>query len=357
MKHFRGSILITVVALIVAFLYGGLNAFILAAILGIMEVSLSFDNAIVNARILERMSHKWRNLFLTLGMLIAVLGMRFFFPLVVVSISAQMSPAEALKLAFAKGNPEVPGTYGYILAHAHPMIAAFGGMFLLMLALNFFFDSEKDFHWFILPESVLSKVGNFPAATPLISMLVLMVLDHFIAKDSFTVMFAGVAGMALYLAVEGLGAIMENHGALAETAAEVEDDFEHSSGPHQVPLVAGKAALGLFLYLEMVDASFSFDGAIGAFAITPDPIIIMLGLGLIGAMFVRSLTIFLVEKGTLNDLVYLDHGAHWAILILSILLLLSAQIEIPEVVTGLIGAIIICASLISSLIYNKKHKV
>lgn len=345
MKYFRESIVVTIVALVLAFFYGGIDGLILAAILGVMEVSLSFDNAIVNARILEKMSHKWRNIFLTVGMLIAVLGMRFVFPLAVVSISASMNPLDALHLAMEKGNPEVPGTYGFILHHAHPMIAAFGGMFLLMLALNFFFD-ENDYHWITLPEHVLTKFGKFPEVTTMISMIILLVITHFVADDSIIVLMAGLMGMILYQAVEGLGSIMENHGALA--------DIENGTSG-KAALLTGKAAFAMFMYLEMVDASFSFDGAIGAFAITPDPIIIMLGLGLIGAMFVRSLTVYLVEKGTLNELVYLDHGAHWAILVLSVLLLLSIDIEIPEVITGLIGAIIIIASFISSILYNKKN--
>lgn len=95
------------------------------------------DNAIVNARILERMSFAWQKAFLTLGVLIAVLGMRLIFPLLIVGVSAQIDPISALKLALEKGNPNTVGTYGYILHHAHPQIAAFGGMFLLMLALGF----------------------------------------------------------------------------------------------------------------------------------------------------------------------------------------------------------------------------
>ena len=87
----------------------------------------------------------------------------------------------------------------------------------------------------------------------------------------------------------------------------------------------------------MLDASFSFDGVIGAFAITSDPIIIALGLGLIGAMFVRSLTVFLVRKGTLADYVYLEHGAHWAIGALAVILLVSIGYHINEFITGLIG--------------------
>lgn len=353
MKLFRGAIFVSILALIIAYIYGGMTALVLAAILGVMEISLSFDNAIVNARILERMSYKWREVFLTVGMLIAVLGMRFLFPLLVVSVSAHLNPIDALMLAMAKGDPSHPGTYAYILNHAHPMIAAFGGMFLLMLALDFFFDFQA-VHWLGFPEKILRKIGRFPAATSLCSLILLLILSHFVAKDSFLVLFSGLIGIVLYLAVQGLGHLMAQHGTLAE----VEEELENSDSKQSTPpvLLAGKAAFGLFLYLEMIDASFSFDGAIGAFAITPDPIIIMLGLGFIGAMFVRSLTIFLVEKGTLNELIYLEHGAHWAILILAILLLLSIAIEIPEIITGVLGAIIIGCSLISSLFYNRKSR-
>ena len=95
------------------------------------------------------------------------------------------------------------------------------------------------------------------------------------------------------------------------------------AGPSQLAKATGKAGFFLFLYLEVLDASFSFDGVIGAFAITTDPILIALGLGLIGAMFVRSLTVFLVRKGTLADYVYLEHGAHWAIGALAVILLVG----------------------------------
>jgi hypothetical protein len=108
------------------------------------------------------------------------------------------------------------------------------------------------------------------------------------------------------------------------------------------------------LYLEVIDASFSFDGVIGAFAISTDPIVIALGLGLIGAMFVRSITIFLVRKGTLNDYVYLDHGAHWAIGALAILLIVSIATPVPEIVTGLIGVFLIIAAFVTSVVRNKR---
>ena len=102
----------------------------------------------------------------------------------------------------------------------------------------------------------------------------------------------------------------------------------------------------------MLDASFSFDGVIGAFAITKDIVIIMIGLG-IGAMFVRSMTVFLVRKQTLDSYVYLEHGAHYAIGILAVIMLASMKYHIPEIVTGFVGVVFIAAALWSSLRYRR----
>ncbi|MCT0451525.1 MAG: DUF475 domain-containing protein [Lactococcus cremoris] len=339
MKIFRGSIIVSLIALIIAFIYGGWNGLFITLILAVLEISLSMDNAIVNARILERMSPAWQKTFLTLGVLIAVVGMRLVFPLLIVGVSAQIDPISALRLALEKGNPSTAGTYGYILHHAHPQIAAFGGMFLLMLALGFFFD-ERAHTWLKLPEKFLQKIGHFPAANAIISIIILLITSEFIAKDSHAVLFAGILGILTFMLVDGFGETMSHSKAATST------DFV---------VATGKAGLALFLYLEVIDASFSFDGVIGAFAITADPIIILLGLGVIGAMFVRSLTLYLVQKGTLNDLVYLEHGAHWAILTLAFLILVSIKWEIGEVVTGLTGAILIILSFVSSVIYNRNH--
>lgn len=109
------------------------------------------------------------------------------------------------------------------------------------------------------------------------------------------------------------------------------------------------------MYLELIDASFSLDGVLGAFALSKDIIIISIGLA-IGAMFVRSLTVMLVEKKTLAQFLYLEHGAHWAIGALAIIMLISTEIEVPEVVTGLIGLVFIVLSLVSSILHNKSLK-
>lgn len=101
-----------------------------------------------------------------------------------------------------------------------------------------------------------------------------------------------------------------------------------------------------------MDASFSFDGVIGAFALSTNLFIIALGLG-IGAMFVRSLTIMLVKKSTMAEYRYLEHGAFWAILALAVMMFISVRVDIPEVITGLIGAGLIGIALLSSLRWNK----
>lgn len=346
MKIFYGSMVVTLVALLVAYLYGGVEAVFITLILAVLEISLSFDNAIVNARILEKMSKIWQDVFLTVGILIAVVGMRFIFPLLVVSISADMSPLRTLHLALAKGNPALPGTYGYILNQAHPSIAAFGGLFLLMLSLEFFFEKKRH-HWLRLPEYFLSKMGRLPFASALFSLIVLGLAAEFLAEKPWSVFLAGVLGIITFLLVNSLDQWMSRHGVLAENQG-------YRPAKNRVA-VTGRAAFMLFLYLEMIDASFSFDGVIGAFAITADPIVIMLGLGFVGAMFVRSLTVFLVEKGTLDELVFIEHGAHWAILTLSLLLLISLRFELPEIVTGLLGGVIILASFFSS--YRRNHKL
>lgn len=352
LRTFGWSFAVTIAALITAFFYGGWSAFVLCLILGVLEVSLSFDNAVVNAKVLERMSEAWQKIFLTVGILIAVFGMRLVFPLLIVGVTANLGPIEALQLAMEKGDPSVPGTYGYVLAEAHPQIAAFGGLFLLMLFLDFMFE-EREFSWLSWIERPLARVGKLANLSVIVGGLALVGAAEFLAEDPHTVLLSGTLGMLTYLAVNGLGSLFEGN-----LEAEIESDGDvaqakGSSGPSGLAKATGKAGFFLFLYLEVLDASFSFDGVIGAFAITPDPVIIALGLGFIGAMFVRSITIFLVRKGTLAEYVFLEHGAHWAIGALAAILLLSIKVHMNEIVTGLVGVVFIGAAFLSSLRYRK----
>lgn len=352
-KIFGWSFVATAVGLTVAALYGGMTGLAIAAILIVLEVSLSFDNAVVNAKVLERMSPYWQKIFLTVGILIAVFGMRLLFPLLVVGVTADLTPMRAWSLAMEKGNPELPGTYGYILHEAHPSIAAFGGMFLLMIFLNFLFDEEKDLHWLAPIERFLQKVGELENAAVLVSLGTLVAFAIGFREHAEDVLMSGAVGLIAYLAVSGLGEFFN-----IEVEQEIEeiDEFAPPTARElgSVVLATGKAAFFLFLYLEVLDASFSFDGVIGAFAITADPIVIALGLG-VGAMYVRSLTVYLVRKGTLNDYVFLEHGAHWAIGALAILLMVTIRHEIPEIVTGLIGVGFIALAFVWSVRYNRLH--
>ncbi|NKY59468.1 DUF475 domain-containing protein [Nocardia flavorosea] len=352
LRIFGLSLVVTVLSLGVAFLYGGPTALVLCILLAILEISLSFDNAVINATILEKMSEFWQKIFLTIGILIAVFGMRLIFPLAIVWVTAGLNPVQAFDLALnppandAEFFPDGSPSYETLLTDAHPQIAAFGGMFLAMLFLNFIL-AERELTWLSWLERPLAKVGKLEMAAVVIAGIGLILVAEFLADsdDRSTVLLAGLIGMVVYIAVNGLGNMfhVEEH---AEGAA---------GGPSTLAKATGKAGFFLFLYLEVLDASFSFDGVIGAFAITSDPIIIALGLGLIGAMFVRSITIYLVRKGTLSEYVFLEHGAHWAIGALALILMVSIGVHVNEIVTGLIGVAFIGAAVVSSIRRNRKE--
>jgi uncharacterized protein len=331
----------------------GLTALFLVAILSILEISFSFDNAVINATILRRMSKFWQTIFLTIGVLIAVFGMRLIFPFLLVSASAGISPWSSAQLA--AGSDADQEHFADLLVEAHPTIAAFGGIFLLMIFLDFIFE-ERDFVWLRWLERPLSKIGKLDQLSVVIALATIAAAGEFLAEDEdrTRVLLAGVLGLLTYLLVNGLSDLFA---VAKEVAAEAEAVREGQISPGraagQIAVATGRAAFFLFLYLEVLDASFSFDGVVGAFAITLDPFIIAIGLG-VGAMYVRSITVYLVNRGTLDNYVYLEHGAHWAIGALAVILVLSMHWHIPEVFTGLIGVAFIGASLWSSVRRNKK---
>ncbi|MEV6770741.1 DUF475 domain-containing protein [Nocardia sp. NPDC051030] len=351
MRIFGLSIIVSVLSLAAAFVYGGPTALALCAILGILEVSLSFDNAVINASVLQRMTEFWQKIFLTVGVVIAVFGMRLVFPLAIVWITAGLDPKRAFDLAMnppadgALTFPDGSASYEKLLTDAHPAIAAFGGAFLLLLFLNFILE-EHEITWLGWIERPLAKLGKLDMLSVVLTLLAIVIAGEVIADDAHrtTVLLSGILGVITYITVDGLGSMFH-----------VEEEEGAEGGPSGVVKVAGKAAFFLFLYLEVLDASFSFDGVIGAFAITSDPILIALGLGLIGAMFVRSITVYLVRKGTLSEYVYLEHGAHWAIGALAVILLISIGVHVNEVVTGLVGVAFIGAAFITSIMRNRRE--
>ena len=312
---------------------GTLSLLWIVAVLSVLEISLSFDNAVVNASVLKEMDEVWQRRFLTWGIAFAVFGMRIVFPLAIVAIAAGLGPVETVNLSLND-----PREYERIVSSAHVGIAGFGGAFLAMVGLKFFFDLDKEVHWISVVERKLAKFAALPAAEIALLLLVLWGISTTLAPDeALTFLVAGILGLVTFIAVEGINAILE----LKEEAAKLQGAVVRSG-------------LGGFLYLNVLDASFSFDGVIGAFALSNNMIVIALGLS-IGAMFVRSMTIHLVRKGTLAAYRFLEHGAFWAIIVLGGIMLVSAKVHIPETITGLIGAILIGLSLWWSVRYNRRH--
>jgi hypothetical protein len=341
MQHFKLSFVVTAVLLALAgwwgFNHGGstglLRGLWVAAVLGVLEISLSFDNAVVNATVLRHWNAFWRRLFLTIGMLVAVVGMRLLFPLLIVAVATGLGLLDVWHMAIA-----TPDVYARNLASKHAEVAAFGGAFLLLVFLNFLFDEEKEFHWLGWIEAKIGELGSEGLAILLTLLAVFGCMSLMPPERKLPVLVAGVIGVIVYVGVNWLSSLLE----------------EEESEPGVGKLIS-QGSVGGFIYLEVLDASFSFDGVIGAFAITNDVVLIMLGLA-IGAMFVRSLTLFLVHKGTLQEFVFLEHGAHYAIGILALIMFASVEYEIPEWLTGLSGVAFILVSLWSSIRYKRNEE-
>ncbi|WP_375606951.1 MULTISPECIES: DUF475 domain-containing protein [unclassified Bartonella] len=307
---------------------GFLKYFFICCVLGILEISLSFDNSIINARILGRMDPLWRRRFLIWGILIAVFGMRIVFPLLVVVVAVGINPIAAVKLAIWE-----PHRYAEVLIDAHMGIAAFGGTFLMMVGLKYFFDSKKEVHWLNVIERPAQKFGALVGIDiAIVLILILFVSGQIDAENKITFLLAALYGLLTFIGVEVVGHLLDT--------------------PQKTLTTVAHGGVGAFLYLEVLDASFSFDGVVGAFAFSHNLFIIAIGLG-IGAFYVRSMTIMLVESGTLLHYRYLEHGAFYAILVLAVIMYLQTIISVPEVLTGLVGVCIIGIALYSSIRFKR----
>jgi hypothetical protein len=325
-RIFAFSITATILTFIAIGYYLGPGAFVVALILMAVELAFSFDNAIINAKVLATLSEFWQKLFLTVGILIAIFGMRVVFPIVIVMLTADLSWGAVVDLALNH-----PKEYAEKLDIAHPSISAFGGGFLLMLALHFFMDHDRHVDWIKSIEKPLKRFSHWwiPAVVSIVILGIFAILP-FNEHPSETIR-SGLLGIAVFLIIH---MFTEWVGKKAGTDATIKR--------------TGFAAFLTFMYLEVLDASFSFDGVIGAFAITNDVILIAAGLG-IGAIWVRSLTVFMVRRGTLDSYKFLEHGAHYAVFVLAATMLLSLVVHVPEVMTGVLGLGLIGASIVASV--------
>lgn len=310
---------------------GAVSFLIVGTVLAALEIALSFDNAIVNANKLEEMTPVWQRRFLTWGILIAVFGMRIVFPLAIVAIFAWINPFAAVHLALSD-----PDQYSEIIGHAHGPISAFGGTFLMMVALKFFIDEDKSIDWIEMLEKRLRVWGSIRGFEIAFVLVIVLLISRSVPEhEQQAFLSSAVMGLLVFTLVDGLGTYLDN---IAGKTAEI----------------GAKGGLGAFLYLEVLDASFSFDGVIGAFALTTNILLIAIGLG-IGAMYVRSMTIMLVERGTLAEFRYLEHGAFYSIFALSVIMFLQSLLHVHELITGGIGMALIGLAFYASILHNKRE--
>lgn len=330
-RIFWFSILVTIALGWVVVAYGSLADLWLYSILVILEVTFSFDNAVINSKVLARMSRVWQIIFLTVGIFIAVFVVRFALPIIIVMFAGNASFMQVVDLAL--NNPD---EYSDLLHDSAGVINAFGGAFLLMLAISYFFDRTKKTHWIPLLERPMARAGHWRLIGPMLIILLTLVLYLTLAPEyRGTILVAAAGGMVLQIGLQLIARAFYRRQATAG-------------------LQVGWAAFASFMYLEVLDASFSFDGVVAAFAITSSVLLIVTGLGA-GAIWVRSMTIYLLRSGTLQKYRYLEHGAHWAILALGCVMILKLYgIEPPEWIVGSIGLVFISAAVISSIRASRK---
>lgn len=332
LHYFYSAFFITLVGIIAAVMLEPTHkayALYLVLILALLEISLSFDNAVVNAKVLAKMPKKWQKFFIWIGLPIAVFGMRLIFPILLVSTTTSLSFSDVFKLA-----TNDPSAYQHALELGFPTICAFGGGFLIMVFLKFFVAEKHDLHWITIIEEnrFINLIRHYPGGYIIFALII-----GFIVIYSADVAQGGTLALAFLMGLmihEALGIL------------------NHAFGGNMTGKVAQNGLMG-FLYLEVLDASFSFDGVIGAFAISLNIFLIMIGLG-IGAMYVRSLTIFFVEHKTLTKFRYLEHGAHYAIGFLAVIMFIKIYTHVPEWLTGTIGIGLIVIAFIHSVMANKK---
>lgn len=314
----------------------GVKGLLLVLVLVGLEITFSFDNAVINAKILRRMHPFWQQIFLTVGILIAVFGVRLILPILLVAIATGTSFSSIVDLALND-----PDQYSTLLESAKPMIAAFGGMFLFMITLDFFATTRK-IKWINTIETILQKAGKLLNLNIITALIVLLAASTLVeGEEKTTVLVAGLCGILAYLIINSLDILITRSAQRIEKLNATQMTF--------------RAGLIGFLYLEVIDASFSLDGVIGAFAITNNVLLIATGLG-IGALYVRTITIHMLRRGLLDKFIYMEHGAHYAIGILSIFMLLSLKYHIPEYVTGLAGVVVITLAITHSTVELRRSR-
>ncbi len=285
----------------------------------VFEVVNSVDNAIVNASVLKTMGKLWRKRFLLIGILTSVFLVRFLLPLVIVWISVPTISGPDLFLAFT-GQSEVAAN---AIELQKPLILMFGAVFLLFLYFHWLFLEKKEPLY--IERFIKEKHGVWFFAFAALFLVVVM----YLARSNPMVMLAAAIGSATFFIVYGLRQTAEaNERRLVEGSSGLSD-------------------FSKFVYLEVLDTTFSFDGVIGAFAFTINLLLIFIGIG-IGALVVRELTVKSIES--IAKYKYLKNGALTSIGFLGLFMLIeSFNIDLPSYVPILITFIVIGSALYMSL--------
>lgn len=328
---------VALAALVGGYIVDGVQGLVVVALLGVLEVAVSFDNAIVNATVLARMDRYWQRMFMTVGVVIAAIGMRLLLPLVIVAIGAHITPWRAVDLAY-----DNPDRYHSLLVSAQPGIAAFGGIFLLMIAVSFFRE-DREVHWWPAVERRLPALLGRRGVPALVALLFTLVAGLTVPTEVHVRVIVGcLAGLACYTGVQ----------LISDRVADAAD-ADGASRPRAT--VQGRAAFLLFVYLELLDATFSMDSVMGGFSVTVDIALITLGLA-IGAGYIRALTVYVVRKGTLEEYRYLEHGAYYSIALLAVLLLWEIWRDVPDWITACTGAVVITLAWATSVWAAKRQQ-
>lgn len=297
---------------------------IILSVLGlcVFEIVSSLDNAVVNADVLSTMSAKWRKWFLVWGIFFGVFLVRGALPwLIVWGANPSIGPWGAFIASFSN-DPHIAES----LEKSAPVLLVGGGLFLIFLFFHWLFLEPKNFG--LNMEKYISRQGAWFYA--IVSVILTVVVWLAIKKNPMMAFSASIGAAAFFI----------THG-FKEHAARVEAEMKDNKSMSDVSKL---------IYLEILDATFSIDGVIGAFAFTMSVPIIILGNGL-GAIVVRELTIRGVDR--IRNYPYLKNGAMYSIFFLGIVMLLdSFGVHIPHYVAPLITFAVIGFFLYKS-IYRK----
>ncbi|QYZ78833.1 DUF475 domain-containing protein [Methanofollis formosanus] len=271
----------------------------------LFETISSIDNAIINAEVLGTMGERARRWFLLWGLLLAVFVVRGVLPwLIVWATTPALGPVGALTATFSD-DPAVAGA----IEESAPILLAFGGTFLVFLFLHWIFLEPKEFG--LRGERYFAEKGVWFYAAVSVALAVIV---WFAINRQPLMAFGAVMGSTAFFIVQGF----RNNAELKE----------------QQLKEAQLSDISKIFYLEVIDATFSIDGVLGAFAFTFSVPLIILGNG-IGAVVVRQVTVGNIER--IRRYVFLKNGAMYSILCLGLVMLLDAfGLHIPSYVSPVV---------------------